>query len=1122
MAVLSVHPHEGVAGATVSAAAEGYDTFTGAAVTYAAGGAIGNTSIRFPGGISYLAKDSATATYVGIPIRITGALSAHASFMRPLLPGNTATAAALVVSTGRQIRMYSGLSSLQATSTTTLTVGQWYYLRWRVEGTVQQLQIYDSLTATTPVETLSGAGEGTPARWYVGSAWAGNQGGPYEIDSVTFGTSFADVAPPTIAFRGVSTTPAADSAKTFSTTIPAAAQPGDQALFVLGVSRSIADLGTITPPTGATLVAQHEDLTFVNAAFVWRKTIAAGEAGATRSVSWSGLNAGGILSCVVFSGVDSADPIMTSAVAEAASTSTSHVSPTVTLPARGELVVVMSARDTVASAWTAPGGLAPRVNALYDTGTGARISLALAHQPAAPGLAGGRTWTVNDSTPSVVTMSLALRPGTAVAPVEHDGTGTMAVVSSMSSAGTKVETEVTVARALDTDFGAHGAQEQAWFDAAYAQGYRGFITCSHTFWPDGNGVGVPQVLPWINTVLQRALRAGMWIAVYGRPVHLWEEALTAVHPNLRPQLQWFTLDVETEPGGPFPVTRAMVDGVASYGVRPVIYSNAFLWDETMGADSSFSDVPLWEFAGDREGWPATITEEPIDAFGGWNVPGNYRVAQQIRMLGNVPLTVIGGVEVDDDVVDLSFLVPWEAEVSVPFLQWNGDGLATGPVTTSSAGPGDNAPWSIYSPGGPPTIVNSGLRAPSIRWPGNVASYIAWGHAGLSSGSWRWYTRMPDLAGHRRLAVTWTGSTAPFMVDLNVAGSVQLVDNASTMLVETGGIIDVGVEYRIEIVADAGTIDLYVYEGDSTTEISHVTTTIPVETVTEFWWGMPYGGEGNGHWFGDSLAISDTPALIGPVGGVEEPEQHAGTGSTSASATLSATAVSQRTGTGVVGATTALQAGTGVKSITSAAVLPAAAELASNGQVGASGVAVLAAAVELPPSSGRKSGVGTATLGLTSSLASSGAGGIGSSGTMTVTAELTSSGRRTAAGGASMDLIAELTVASGATLAGTGQLAATLALAAAGVRGATGTGVLTVVSSMSTVVPGPVVDVTVTIWPTETLTGLAVGATDTATGLIVGPSTLRLRLNIQPARPLTEVGPSWLDWEIHETELSRRD
>lgn len=186
---------------------------------------------------------------------------------------------------------------------------------------------------------------------------------------------------------------------------------------------------------------------------------------------------------------------------------------------------------------------------------------------------------------------------------------------------------------------------QEWFHRLKELGYEGFITASHTPWSGPN--------PDCNLAFRRALNAGLWIGAYGRPVSRVTEALDTIAPEVRAQLKFFELDVEPEEDGVHPVKRWYVDGVKARGLRPMIYSGRGMWGDVMGDSTAFSDVPLWEFAADIEGWPKSITEAPINRFGGWNVPGNYRKGWQIRMLGE--LTVIDGYPVDENVFDRQWI-----------------------------------------------------------------------------------------------------------------------------------------------------------------------------------------------------------------------------------------------------------------------------------------------------------------------------------------------------------------------------------------------------------------------------------------------------------------------------------
>ncbi|MFW5417820.1 hypothetical protein J0910_14510 [Nocardiopsis sp. CNT-189] len=207
-------------------------------------------------------------------------------------------------------------------------------------------------------------------------------------------------------------------------------------------------------------------------------------------------------------------------------------------------------------------------------------------------------------------------------------------------------------RAVDTDFGGGGPpRERAWFDRLRDLGYGGFITTAHTFWG-----GVPRRNGHAAAALERALEAGLWVGCYSRPVHLWERGVRALPAEIRAELRFFVLDVEPEPGGPYPLRREYVDGVRSLGLRPAVYTGRGMWGDVMGPGApGFGDVALHEFAGDTAGWPASIGEEPRFSFGGWNRPGlpaTVRSGWQVRMAD--PPSV-DGTPVDDSVFTEEFV-----------------------------------------------------------------------------------------------------------------------------------------------------------------------------------------------------------------------------------------------------------------------------------------------------------------------------------------------------------------------------------------------------------------------------------------------------------------------------------
>ncbi|UYY80828.1 hypothetical protein OIT41_16185 [Arthrobacter sp. YA7-1] len=181
-----------------------------------------------------------------------------------------------------------------------------------------------------------------------------------------------------------------------------------------------------------------------------------------------------------------------------------------------------------------------------------------------------------------------------------------------------------------------------WFRQAYAEGFRLYVMHS-TAWGT--------CTPWQQTQaqLKMALDAGLKIAVYTRDASCWENGIKAAGPYVS-QLQFFALDIE--PGGSL-VTRAMVDGVRSLGVRPVIYSGSGMWPGLMGNSTAFSDVPLWDTDTSNLNyarWTANYLAPAPVQYGGWNTASTMRVGIQQKFEHT-----LNGINVDLNSFNASFL-----------------------------------------------------------------------------------------------------------------------------------------------------------------------------------------------------------------------------------------------------------------------------------------------------------------------------------------------------------------------------------------------------------------------------------------------------------------------------------
>lgn len=195
--------------------------------------------------------------------------------------------------------------------------------------------------------------------------------------------------------------------------------------------------------------------------------------------------------------------------------------------------------------------------------------------------------------------------------------------------------------------------DPGWFVSRFTEGFR--LYCLHSTEWGGTA-------PWWRTEpqLAAALDAGLRIGVYTRDPTTWRAGIDACGPYVN-RLQFFALDVETEgpTGGPGQqVTRAMVDGVRSLGVRPVIYTGSGMWPVVMGGNvTAFSDVPLWDTDTSSpplgpESWTPDLAVPAPVRYGGWNEASRGTMRRIVQQAFDMPL---GGVSVDLNAVDPAFL-----------------------------------------------------------------------------------------------------------------------------------------------------------------------------------------------------------------------------------------------------------------------------------------------------------------------------------------------------------------------------------------------------------------------------------------------------------------------------------
>jgi hypothetical protein len=248
--------------------------------------------------------------------------------------------------------------------------------------------------------------------------------------------------------------------------------------------------------------------------------------------------------------------------------------------------------------------------------------------------------TVN-STTFQYTDTNTLQPGTTYTYVVNATETDSTTTGPSNTASVTYITANTSVKAIDS---VNTINDPTWFTEAYAAGIRLYIMHS-TVWGT--------CTPWSNTQsqLSMALAAGLKIAVYTHDPSCWQNGILAAGPY-QDQLQFFALDVETDTN--VAVTRAMVDGVKSMNVRPIIYSGSGMWSGVQGATSNdFSDVPLWDTntsTFDYASWQANYLSPAPVPYGGWNTPSTMRIGAQQEFE-----YTLNGINVDLDSFDSTFL-----------------------------------------------------------------------------------------------------------------------------------------------------------------------------------------------------------------------------------------------------------------------------------------------------------------------------------------------------------------------------------------------------------------------------------------------------------------------------------
>ncbi|GAB3560771.1 hypothetical protein GCM10027344_14110 [Spelaeicoccus albus] len=195
-------------------------------------------------------------------------------------------------------------------------------------------------------------------------------------------------------------------------TVPSAASSGDVMLLTFSAPSGM----TTTGPSGVTGWTEVDSFDNGNvSSTVWKKTVAAGDAGAEVRMDYAAYHKS-VLSVVVYSGVD-ASKLDGQAVAHAGDSSTTdHTTPALDAAAGDWVVSYWADKSGSTTAWTAPAGVKQRDTAAGTGGGHYAILAADSGGPVLDGAQGGLTATTDATSNRAVMWTIRLTPAGEPAP----------------------------------------------------------------------------------------------------------------------------------------------------------------------------------------------------------------------------------------------------------------------------------------------------------------------------------------------------------------------------------------------------------------------------------------------------------------------------------------------------------------------------------------------------------------------------------------------------------------------------------------------------------------------------------------------------------------------------------
>ncbi|HEX4018537.1 MAG TPA: PKD domain-containing protein [Frankiaceae bacterium] len=194
--------------------------------------------------------------------------------------------------------------------------------------------------------------------------------------------------PPPGSITYVGSATANGNATSESVTTPASVKAGNGLLLIA----TAANASTLTAPAGWTKVDTATSSAVTTT--VWRKVATATDHGTAVKVGFPSV-VHGTVQLLAYAGTNTTNPVVAYQKKITSGTATTYTSPTVTVPAGGDVVVsYWTAKSSAVTAWTAPGGQTTR-SVANGSGGGHVNSLATDGGSAPAGAAGGLTATAN-------------------------------------------------------------------------------------------------------------------------------------------------------------------------------------------------------------------------------------------------------------------------------------------------------------------------------------------------------------------------------------------------------------------------------------------------------------------------------------------------------------------------------------------------------------------------------------------------------------------------------------------------------------------------------------------------------------------------------------------------------